>query len=361
VTFSLPPGFRPCWAEVSLSRLEHNVRVIRRHVAYPRTDLCCIVKANAYGHGAVPVSQFLQTLGIRWFGVATVEEGTELRQNGIDAEIIVLFGIPPSQERLASEQKLTATIHSLEECDRLMASGSPHRAHLYFNSGMNRLGLSEAEMAAVPPRLAGSRVEITGAFSHFSSSDEKDETFSRRQLAKFEAITRDGGYPVRHMANSTGLRFREAHFDLVRPGIILYGYNHVPDVLPIEAQPVLSWKAKAAQIQEVPAGTPISYSRTFVTARPTRVAALAVGYADGFSRRFSNLGVVMANGRSCPILGRVTMDLIMVDVTGMDVDLDTEFGLINDQRTAAHLADDIGTISLEILCRISPRVPRFYV
>jgi alanine racemase len=341
--------------------LEHNVQAIRRHVGYPRVDLCCIVKANAYGHGAITVSQFLQTLGVRFFGVATVEEGTELRQNGIDSEILVLFGIPRSQERLASDQNLTVTIHSLEECDRLKQSERPHRAHLYFNSGMNRLGLSETEMESVHRRLNQSNVEITGAFSHFSSSDEAGEAFSRQQLEKFEAATRNRSYPLRHMANSTGLRFREAHFNLVRPGIILYGYNHVPDSLPIDARPVLSWKTKALQIQEVPAGTPISYSRTFVTVRPTRIAALAVGYADGFSRRFSNLGVVVAHGKSCRILGRVTMDLIMVDVTDMDVDLDTEFAVINDQRTAAHLAGEIGTISLEILCRIGPRVPRFYI
>jgi alanine racemase len=361
VSSHLPPGIRPCWAEVSLSRLEQNLHQIRRHVGAPRVDVCCVVKANAYGHGAVPVSQCLQNLGVRRFAVATVEEGIELRDNGIDSEILVFCGVPASQERLAADNQLTVSIHSLEECSRLVASGTKMHAHLDCNTGMNRLGLSAEALAQATPLLSNSKVEVAGVYSHFSSADDPDESFSRQQIERFVAWTQDQPWGGRHLANSAGLRFPEAWFNFVRVGIILYGYNPVPSKLPIEVKPVLSWKVSALQIETVPAETPISYSRTYVTRRPARVATLAAGYADGFSRKLSNAGYVMAKGKICRILGTVTMDMTVVDVTEVEADLGTEFAIINDQRNAADLAADLGTIPYEVLCSIGGRVPRIYV
>ncbi len=357
----IPCGVRPCWAEISLSRLEQNLREIRRHVGSSRVDVCCVVKAQAYGHGAVPISQFLHNLGVRRFAVATVEEGTELRQNGIDSEILVLCGVPPSQERLASEQQLTVTIHSIEECERLLASGHPFCAHLNYNSGMNRLGLSEADLSFAAQRLQQRNIQVTGIYSHFSSADEPDEKFSRLQLQRFEMAARRGGFAVRHLANSAGLRFPDAWFDSVRVGLILYGYNLISGNLPIDVKPLLSWKARALQIQDVPAGTPISYSRTFVTERPSRLATLAVGYADGLSRKLSNGGYVLAGDKVCPVLGIVTMDMTVVDVTDSDVDLETDFAVINDRRNAADLASALDTVPYEVLCAIGGRVARVYL
>ncbi|MBI4456183.1 MAG: alanine racemase [Acidobacteria bacterium] len=355
----LPPGIYPCWAEVSLSRLEENLGAIRRHVG--ASAVCCVVKADAYGHGAVAVSQFLQHLGVERFAVANIEEGAELRQNGIDAEILVLCGVPPSQERIAAEYDLAVSIHSVEECDRLIASEQALRAHLEFNSGMNRLGLSEVDLHSVRERLCGSRIQVTGAYSHLSSSDERDEMFSRQQLERFDAVTRGGGFGVRHIANSAGLRFGDALFDFVRVGIILYGYNPVPGEVAIDVKPVLHWKARPLRIDAVPSGSPISYSRTFITTRKSRVATLPVGYADGFSRKFSNSGYVLAEGQVCRVLGMVTMDMIVVDVTDVDVTMETEFSILNDKRNAAHLAADLGTIPWEVLCAIGARATRIYV
>jgi alanine racemase len=319
------------------------------------------VKAQAYGHGAVAISQFLQNLAVRHFAVATVEEGMELRQNGIDSEILLLCGVPPSQERVAAEHELTIGIHSLEECKRLAALGLPFQAHLNYNSGMNRLGLSDADLSLASQWIAHSNVRITGAYSHFSSADELDETFSRLQLERFKSATSGRGFVTRHLASSGGLRFPEAWFDLVRVGLILYGYNPIPERLEIDVRPVLSWKVRALQIQDVPAGTPISYLRTFVTDRPARLAALAVGYADGFSRKLSNAGYVLAGGKACRVLGTVTMDMTVVDVTAAEADLQTEFAIIDDRRDAAGLASELGTVPYEVLCAVGARVARIYV
>ena len=356
-----PAGVRPCWAEVSLSRLEENLQGVRRHIGAPRVDVCCVVKADAYGHGAVPVSQFLQTLGVRRFAVASVEEGVELRQNGVDGEILVTCGAPASQERIAAQQELTVTIHSLEECDRLIAANMAVRAHLKLNSGMNRLGLSQSGLDEACRRLRESPIEITGVYSHYSSSDEENEAFSRRQIELFESETGRRALGVRHLANSAGLRFREGLFDFVRVGILLYGYNPAPAHLPVDVKPALTWKTRALQFDDLPAGSPISYSRTFVTERPTRTAILAVGYADGFSRKFSNRGYVLVDGQACRILGNVTMDMTVVDVTEARVNADSEFVIVGDGRDAAHLAADLGTISWEVLCGIGRRVTRVYV
>lgn len=356
----LPSGIHPCWAEVSLSRLEQNLQAIRRHVGAPRVDISCVVKADAYGHGAVTVSQFLQNLGVRRFAVATVEEGIELRQNGIDGEILVLCGAPAGQERAAAEQELTVAVHSLEQCDRLIALGLRLRAHLKFNSGMNRLGLSESDLIEAAGRLRSSPVEVAGVYSHLSSADEADETYSRQQVRRFDAATQTRAWGARHLAQSGGLRFREALFDFVRIGLLLYGYNPVASGLPIVVQPILCWKAKALQIEAVPAGSPVSYSRTFVTESPARIATLAVGYADGFSRKFSNSGYVLAAGKRCRVLGNVTMDMTVVDVTGVEAGLETEFEILSDQRNAADLAADLGTVPWEVLCAIGARVTRVY-
>ncbi|MBI2821238.1 MAG: alanine racemase [Acidobacteria bacterium] len=355
----LPAGTHPCWVEISLSRLEQNLQAIRRHVG-PQVDVCCVVKADAYGHGAVAVSQFLQSLQVRRWAVASVEEGIELRRNGINGEILVLCGAPASQERIAAEHHLTVSIHSREACDRLIALGRPLRAHLEFNSGMNRLGLSESDLHAARRRLQGTAIDLTGTYSHLSSSTEPDEAFSRLQWERFQAATSGGGWGARHLANSGGLRFPEALFDFVRVGILLYGYNPAPS-LPVEVRPVLCWKAKALQVETLPAGSPVSYSRTFVTRRETRIATLPLGYADGFSRKFSNRGYVLAGESICPVLGRVTMDMTVVDVTDAPVDGDTEFAILNDRRSAADLAADLETIPWEVLCAIGARVTRVYL
>jgi alanine racemase len=337
-----------------------------------------VVKAQAYGHGAVEVSRRLLTLGADMLGVALVEEGAELRAAGIGAPVLVMGAVFPDQAERITELSLTPIVYSVKLAEALSQAarrrGKTVNVHIKIDTGMGRIGLAPEDAADAIARvfkLPGLSVE--GLMTHFADADLADKQFASKQMERFEALmktldARGLSIPLRHAANSAAvLDYRRALFTMVRPGLMLYGYS------PLEARPgdadvrpVLSLVTRIAFVKTVPAGAPISYGRTFVTKRESRIATIPIGYADGFSRALSNRGEALVRGTRVPVAGRVCMDMTMLDVTGVpgvsegdDVVLIGRQG--NEEITADDLASKAGTIAYEVLCGISSRVPRVYV
>jgi len=370
------PSLRPTLAEIDLQALRYNLQQVRRLIG-PERELLAVVKADAYGHGAVEVGRVLAEEKVRYFGVATVEEGIELRKAGIHASMTVLGGVLPEQNHLLLEWNLTPIIYYLAWAERLsqMARklGQEIAVHVKVDTGMGRLGLAVDEAFDVIPKMArlpGLRIE--GVLSHFADADLEDKAFTQGQLnhclALQEHLSGEGiQLPFWHLSNSAAVMdFEPALFNMVRPGIMLYGY--MPSLTfpgTVEVRPVLSWRTRIIHLKEVPPGTPLSYGRTFVTRRKSRIATLPVGYADGYSRQLSNQAEVLVHGRRAPVVGRVTMDMILVDVTHIpDIRLEDSVTLIGedggDRISAWDLARWSDTIAYEVLCGIGRRVPRVY-
>lgn len=360
----------PTVAEIHLPSLRHNLQEVMRRVG--TTAVLAVVKANAYGHGAVPVSQTLLAAGAQQLGVATVEEGLALRTAGITAPILVMGGvydIPAMQHA-----NLTPVLPSQDAVETAARLADPHAlplpVHLKVDTGMNRLGIDPAEALVLlrsgwPPNL-----HLAGVMSHLASADEPDGRATEQQLARFrtflEALQAAGLHvPTAHIANSAAiLRFPSSRFDLVRPGLMLYGYS-TGSPAAADLHPALTWKTRIVQIKRVEKGQPVSYGGTFVAPRPSTLAVLPVGYADGYSRALSNRGHVLIGGRPAPVVGRVCMDLTIVDVTGhSSVHPGDEAVLLGRQGPATITADDLAawqhTISYEILCQIGLRAARVY-
>jgi alanine racemase len=368
---------RPTVAEIDLSALSANLRLIRKRIG-PGREILAVVKADAYGHGAGAVSRRLLEEGVERLGVATVEEGAELRDAGMTAPILLLGGVFPEDLEGAVACDLTPVVYSgeiLQPLGRITSRmGKRAPVHVKVDTGMGRVGVPVAE--AVPfirQVVATEGIVLEGLMTHFADADLADKSFASRQLALFESLIRDLrgsgiAVPCCHVANSAAvLDFPPAFFNCVRPGLLLYGCLPSPD-LPADpgVQGVLSLKTRILYIKEVPAGTPISYGRTFITRRPSRIATLPIGYADGYSRALSNRGEVLIRGRRAPVVGRVCMDLTMVDVTDApEAGSGDEAVLIGRQGgariTAEEVAERAGTIPYEILCGIGRRVRRVYV
>lgn len=368
---------RPTRAEIDLGALVRNLRTLRS--AAPRVDMLAVVKADAYGHGAVEVSRALEAEGVGAFGVALVEEGLSLRSAGIRGEIVVLGGAYGGGWEALVEHRLAPVVFRPEHLKALgsaaRARGVVAGAHLKVDTGMGRLGVLPAELPALLDRArAEPSVQIDGLCSHFANADLADAALTRVQIERFQsalAQLRAAGFSPRwrHLSNSAGLvalpEVRDGlELNLVRPGLALYGLLPAPWLRPPRLlEPVLSWKTAVVHLKSVPAGTPISYGSTWTAPRPSRIATLPVGYADGWSRLLSNRGSVLVRGRRAPIVGRVCMDLCMVDVTDLpEVEMGDEVVLLGSQGTEtqdAHaLASLQGTIAYEVLCAISARVPR---
>jgi alanine racemase len=368
---------RPTWAEIDLSALRWNFRQVRRLVG-PKRQVLAVVKANAYGHGAVPCARVLAAAGADQFGVASVEEGRELRQAGIK-QPVVLFGLMQPQEAAeAAALRLEPTVVFKSQVRALLRAARKRRAsvpvHLKVDTGMGRIGLVPGEVPAFLDWLRGqSGIRLAGIFTHFAHADGQDRTLLRRQMRLLteaaDSAHRLGwrGYLV-HAANSAAvIEAPETHADLVRPGLMLYGLYPAERLKRlVSLRPVLRWVTRVIQVKRVPAGTGLSYGHTFTTRRASRIATLPVGYADGFSRAWSNRGLVLVRGRACPVVGRVCMDMCLVDVTAAGaVAAGEEAVLIGRQGRLERSADDLAaalrTISYEVLCAIGPRVPRIAV
>lgn len=369
-------GHRPTYAEIDLDALQHNFREIRRQAGSERQVLA-VVKANAYGHGAVPVTRALEAAGADLFGVAIVEEGVELRQAGVTRPILVLGGVYPGQEEVFLRHGLAATIFDLAGARRLQARaagvGAVCPIHLKVDTGMGRIGFRPEDLPTALRELRTlPALRLEGVLSHLALADEPDHPFTGAQTDLFRQVlqqVREAGFAFRyaHLSNSADLFSRDLpECNLVRPGIALYGglpAEHLASRL--DLRPVMSFRTTVVQLKEVPAGTGISYGHRFVASRRSLLAAIPVGYADGFTRKLSNCGEVLVRGRRARVAGTVCMDWTLIDVTdipGVTVgDQVTLLGRDNGCRISAEeWAERIGTISYEIFCQVSKRVPRIY-
>ena len=370
------PNGRPTLCTIDLAALRWNLRQARAKVG-AQVKILSMVKANAYGHGAPAVARVLAEEGSDGFGVATLEEGVELRQAGIGKPILVVAGIYVEQLDQFFENKLTPVVHDLESLRRLenavQARGTTMNVHLKIDTGMGRIGFLAAEIDSWLAELKKLRaLQIEGVFSHFSTAEDVAGDFTRAQLVTFsnqvQRLRAEGiAPPLVHLANSAAtITLPAAYFDMVRPGIMLYGiYPSAAMANQTELKPVLSWQTRIVQLKKVPAGTSISYGQTFVTERESFIATLPVGYADGYSRLLSNRGAALVRGRRAPVAGRVCMDLTMLDVTAIaNVQQGDEVVLLGRQGDAEITADEMAgwanTISYEVLTSIAARVPRIH-
>lgn len=372
-----PPSLipQPTSMEVNLKALEDNFLALKRLVAPAR--VMAVVKANAYGHGLIPCAQHLEQSGADFFGVAHVSEGIELRQAGIQAPILVLGGIFQAQLKHFVEYELDVTASSVSKLEAIETMAQElqkkARVHLKIDTGMERLGVHFYNAEALFTKaLRCAHCEIVGVFSHFASSEEEDHSFARLQLERFQEVLRfferhSVPVPLRHMANSGAiLQFSESHFDMVRPGICLYGVYPAAHLSgKIQLQPVMSLHSTVVYFKVVPSGAGVSYGLNWHTPQETRIVTVPIGYGDGYSRRHSNAGQVLIRGKRYSIVGSICMDQLMVDIgpqgTAYNGD---EVVLIGNQGeeciTVTELADRIGTIPYEILTAINSRVPRRY-
>ncbi len=370
------PSPRPTIVNINLKALRQNLHVVRRRAGAER-EIFAVVKANAYGHGAVEVARLLQGEGIGHLGVATTEEGAELRRAGITGSITVLGGLLPEQFDAALEFDLIPVLYNSSWAETLSEKASRYDrvipVQIKVDTGMGRLGFNAGEAPGSIAAIAAlPGLKVQGVFSHFAFADLDNTECVRTQLATFsrikEAVQAEGlSIPFWHLSNSGAvMALPPALFNMVRPGIMLYGIAP-SESFPVEEPlaPVLSWETRIIHLKEVPAGTPLSYGHTFVTERPSRIATLPVGYADGYSRRFSNRAEVLLHGRRAPVVGRVTMDMTLVDITGIgETSLGDRVTLLGqnggEEITAWDLARWDDSIAYEILCGIRGRVPRIY-
>lgn len=371
------------WAEISLDNLEHNYRALRA-----RTPQGCkflgVIKADAYGHGAVPVSGTLSELGCEYLAVSNLEEAVQLRRGGIRTPILILGYTPPEYADTMVFMDLTQEIHSIDYAraleERLRGTNYILNVHIKLDTGMGRIGfLAYGEHSELPQLAAFSQLthlRVEGAFTHFSAADsrrEDDERYTELQYARFcDALAELDGCGIRptlrHCANSAvTILHPEYSLDMVRGGIALYGC--APDVDCeglLDLRPVMTLRTTIAQIRDVAAGTPISYGRTFTAPRDLRMAVLPIGYADGLSRGLSGKVSFRLRGQDVPVIGRICMDMCMVDITSVpDAKVGDELTLFGYDEDGARvpverLAEASGTISYEILCTLSKRIARLY-
>jgi alanine racemase len=374
-----PPGRRPTWAQIDLDNLVHNFRVMS-DLAGPNVAVMPAVKADAYGHGAVECARALEKAGADWLGVALPEEGMKLRQAGISCRILCLAGFWEGQEELIVEMGLTPTITRGElVCPLDRAAGAGGRVinfHLKLDTGMGRLGISPAELDKVLDEVAELKnLRLDGFMTHIAAADEPDKSdFTRKQMKLFAdalAIVRDRGHRPAwiHQANSAAtMAYPAARGNIVRLGGSIFGiWRDTTDCSSSSAdlRPVMSLRTRIILLKTVPPGTSIGYGCTFITTRESRIATLPIGYNDGLRRGLSNRGSVLVRGAHAPIVGRVSMDHAMIDVTDVsDAAVGDEVVVIGRQGGAEIAAEDIaaqiGTISYEVTCGVGDRVPRVY-
>lgn len=364
---------RGAWLEVDLGAIASNVRTLKDWIP-SHTHLMAVVKADGYGHGAMAVAQVALAAGADWLGVATVAEGLRLRALGFTQPMLLLGLVVPDAYRTAIASDLQMVVGS-EEALHLLAEaaselGRPAKIHLKVDTGMTRVGapLDQAEALA---RLAleSPHLELMGLMSHLATAEAPDPAYAELQLERFAALDARLALPetvLRHAANSAGtLLFPEAHYSMVRPGLLTYGIPPRPDaVLPFLLKRAMSLTARITQLREVPAGVPVGYGGTFVTSRPTRLAVLPVGYADGLPRALSNRQAVLVDGVRCLIVGNVSMDQCTVDVTEVKARLGDPAVLLGEQRGEVILveewADTASTIPYEVICGLGRRLPKVY-
>ena len=376
---------RPTWAEVLLGTLRQNFRAVQRHIG-SAVEICAIVKADAYGHGAVECSRALEEEGARWFGVTSLDEAIPLREAGIRGRILLMTGFWRGEEEEIIRLGLTPTIWETGQIELFEKAATvlgvlKHPIHLKVDTGMGRLGVAPEDLPRICSALKSSpHLVLEGLSTHLASSEVLDEPSVAAQLKSFAQVRnllRHEGFdpPLIHAANTGAVISRpESWNTMVRPGIALYGY-HLPferagrevsgSGLRLEVKPVLTWKTRILSLRDMRANQALGYGGIYITKAPARIAVLPVGYADGLNRKISSQGRVIVGEKYAPIVGRISMDLTLADVTGLPgvsvgdevVLLGATDGLSVDAREHASLSD---TVPYEILCGISKRVPRRY-
>lgn len=368
---------RPVWAEVDLDAIAHNVREFLG-ILPRKTRLMAVLKADGYGHGAVEVAKASLEAGATFIGTALTEEAVELRENGITAPILVLGFTPATYAPLLFEYEITPTVFTMHEAkafsDMAVKTGKTLNVHVKADTGMSRIGVFPCERAFefVQKVLALPGLKVEGLYTHFASADAEDMSYAREQLAAFVALDerlKAGGMkiPILHAANSAAaMFFPESHLDMVRIGISLYGLYPAKNRRDrVRLKPAMSLKARIVCLKDVPPATRVSYGCTYVTKRESRLATLPLGYADGYPRLLSNRGRVLVGGQTAPVAGRVCMDQLIVDVTGIPgVCEGDEAVLFGTQQGASLSADEVadwlGTINYEVVTALRQRVPRIY-
>ena len=373
--FSRVTSHRPTVAIVDLDAIAHNFREVVRCV--DGRKILAVVKAEAYGHGAIIISRRLLALGADMLGVALVEEGLALREAGITAPILVIGPLLKDQAEAVTVAGLTPVVFDISMAQALSRSAKKHgvkvNLHVKIDTGMGRIGISpEAAPDFIRELSSCGNIVVEGLMTHFADADLCDKQFASKQIGRFEALLKNLNalgirIPVRHAANSAAvLDYHQALLTMVRPGLMLYGYSPLEEhTTGVDLWPALSLVTRVTFVKKVQVDTPISYGRTFITKKDSVIATLPIGYADGYSRSLSNKGEAIVRGRRVPVVGRVCMDMCMLDVTDVPgVQEGDEVVLIGKQGSEHITADDIaditGTIAYEVLCGISDRVPRIY-
>jgi alanine racemase len=367
-------GLRPVWAEVNLQTLKENYFKLQ---AYTQSEMMPIVKADAYGHGLIPIVKTLIACGVHRFGVAILEEALEIKKVFPELSVMVIGATAVEQSDILVMEGIIPSIFQWSQAQALSEAAVKQnrtaKLHLKIDTGMNRIGFRETDFTTILKISELPNLEIEGIFTHFAASDQNDLSFAREQLKFFQSFyekLKNAGLkiPIRHAANSAAiLQFPESHFELVRPGIVLYGLPPSAQVGGnIGLEPVMSWKAKVSHVKTINTGETVSYGRTFQAAYPTSVATIPVGYADGLRRALSNQGEMLLHGQRSMMIGRVCMDQTMLEVTKIKQvnvgDVVTILGKDGyEQITATEMADWLGTINYEVICGISKRVPRIYL
>lgn len=362
--------FPRTWAEIDFAAFRHNLGQIR--TALPKsTLLSLVVKADAYGHGLIPMSRAALRFGADWIAVATVQEGVALREAEIDAPILILAPVLPVEARLVVYYNLRSQVESIESAHALSAAAVEQSRiaplHIKVDTGMSRFGVMPESAASLATAISDlPNIEIEGLATHFADSSRNEE-YTARQFETFERVTKELGEAgitprIRHAGNSGSLlKYPEYSMDMVRVGIFAYGISHQGPTR-INLTPVLTWKARIMAMRELPPGAKVGYNTSYETGRRTKIATLGVGYGDGYNRMLSNKGFVSIGGQCAPICGLVCMDQMMVDVTEIpSVRIGDEAILLGADVPAAELAAIVGTTPHEFPTRIMSRVPRKYL
>ncbi len=371
---------RPAFAEVNLKAIANNVAQIKKVLA-PQTQLMAVVKANAYGHGAEKISHTVLKNGADRLGVATLGEGVCLRMAGIMAPILVLGYVAADQTDVAIKYNIIQTVYTLEAAEAISQKAKERNKtatiHLKIDTGMGRIGFlpgNEESLQQIERIFQLPNLYVEGIYTHLARADERDKTFAYEQLASFDDFLskmRQKGLtvPIVHAANSAAtMELPQSHYNMVRPGIVLYGHrpSDEVDMSRFSLQPALTLRAQVSCVKELPPGSPIGYGSKFVTQRRSVIASLPVGYADGFSRLLFPGYQVLIRGKRCPVVGNICMDQMMVDITELgQVPVGEEAILIGKQGddciTVEEIAKQMGTINYEVICMLSERLPRVYV
>lgn len=365
------------YAKVNLGAIGRNINAVKEKVG-SHVKVMAVIKADGYGHGAVTIGNFLK-VKVDYLGVATLEEAVELREGNIEIPILILGYTSPKQYLQLIEHDITQTIYNLDMAESLSECahkcGKKAKVHIALETGMNRIGfkVKEESISDIKKIIKMDNLFVEGMFTHFSCADEKDKSYAKMQMKNYDdflGMLEDNNIyiPIKHICNSAGIiEFDSHHFNMVRSGIITYGLYPSEDVdkAAVKLEPALEWKSHVINISEVDEGCGVSYGKTYVTKGKTKIATVSVGYADGYMRGLSSKAKVLIHGQYAPIIGRICMDQMMVDVTNIeDVKIEDEVTLVGKDGenviTVEELAEIAGSFNYEFVCGIGKRVKRIY-